>query len=92
MLYLAGKGDGNIRYYEVTDEAPFIHSLAEFKTAEPQRGIAFAPKRSCDIMGCEIAKAYKVTVGAIEPISFRVPRKVHLKTPWLLPNTSPDKC
>ena len=76
MLYLAGKGDGNIRYLEVTDEAPYIHPLSEHKTSEPQRGIAFAPKSACDVSSCEIAKAYKVTVSAIEPISFKVPRKV----------------
>ena len=31
MMYLAGKGDGNIRYFEFTDEAPFVHYLSEFR-------------------------------------------------------------
>jgi coronin-1B/1C/6 len=38
VLFLAGKGDGNIRYYEIVDEAPYIHYLSEFKSATPQRG------------------------------------------------------
>lgn len=36
ILYLAGKGDGNIRYYEVVDEAPWIHFLNQFLSGNPQ--------------------------------------------------------
>lgn len=36
MLYLAGKGDGNIRYYELVDEAPYIHYLNQFLSGQPQ--------------------------------------------------------
>lgn len=36
MVYLAGKGDGNIRYYEITDEAPYIHFLNQFLSGNPQ--------------------------------------------------------
>lgn len=36
MVYLAGKGDGNIRYYEVTDEAPYVHFLNQFLSGNPQ--------------------------------------------------------
>jgi WD40 repeat protein len=32
VLFLGGKGDGNIRYYEIVDEAPYIHYLTEFKS------------------------------------------------------------
>ncbi len=31
LLYLAGKGDGNIRYYEVVDDAPFIFPISEYR-------------------------------------------------------------
>uniref|UniRef100_A0A674MNE7 Coronin n=1 Tax=Takifugu rubripes TaxID=31033 RepID=A0A674MNE7_TAKRU len=30
MLYLAGKGDGNIRYFEITTEKPYLQYLMEF--------------------------------------------------------------
>ena len=35
-MYLAGKGDGNIRYYEVVDEAPYVHFLNQFLSGNPQ--------------------------------------------------------
>jgi coronin-1B/1C/6 len=76
MLYLAGKGDGNIRYFEVTDEDPRVHYLNEFKSTEPQRGITYMPKRFLSVSENEIARAYKVTLSSVEPISFKVPRKV----------------
>jgi coronin-1B/1C/6 len=77
MLWLAGKGDGMIRYFDIDDSAPYIHALSEYRTSEPHRGIAWLPKRSLDIMNCEVARAYKVTVTGVEPVSFKVPRKVY---------------
>ncbi|KAI7899538.1 uncharacterized protein BX663DRAFT_521236 [Cokeromyces recurvatus] len=73
ILFLAGKGDGNIRYYEYDNDA--LHFLSEFKTIEPQRGMGFLPKRAVHANECEIARAYKVGISLIEPISFTVPRK-----------------
>ncbi|KAG0083321.1 Coronin-like protein crn1 [Podila epicladia] len=73
MLYLAGKGDGNIRYYEYENDELF--TLSEFGTNVPQRGIGFMPKRALNVNECEIARAYKVSNGSVEPISFTVPRK-----------------
>ncbi|KAI7871650.1 hypothetical protein BDF14DRAFT_1763182 [Spinellus fusiger] len=73
MLYLAGKGDGNIRYYEYENDE--LYPLAEFKSGDPQRGMEFLPKRGVNVADCEIARAYKVGANLIEPISFTVPRK-----------------
>ncbi|KAJ1511050.1 Coronin-like protein crn1 [Coelomomyces lativittatus] len=73
MLFLAGKGDGNIRYFEYNDNQLYL--LSEFKSSDPQRGIGFLPKRACRVGDCEIARAYKVHPTMIEPISFTVPRK-----------------
>ena len=39
MIYVAGKGDGNIRYFEVTDESPYVHFLSQFQSNAPQRGV-----------------------------------------------------
>jgi len=75
MLYLAGKGDGNIRYYEVVDEAPYIFFLSEFKSNTPQRGACLVPKRALNVSDCEIARIVKVGTSKLEPISFQVPRK-----------------
>jgi coronin-1B/1C/6 len=75
VLFLGGKGDGNIRYYEIVDEAPYIHFLSEFKTNVPTRGLCLVPKRALKINECEIARFLKISVKMCEPISFQVPRK-----------------
>lgn len=75
ILYLAGKGDGNIRYYEIVDEEPYVHFVSEFKSSAPQRGMCTLPKTSCDVMKCEISRLYKLTNTQIIPISMIVPRK-----------------
>ncbi|KAF9903402.1 Coronin-like protein crn1 [Linnemannia zychae] len=73
MLYLAGKGDGNIRYYEYENDEMFL--LSEYGSNVPQRGLGFMPKRALNVNDCEIARAFKVSNGIVEPISFTVPRK-----------------
>lgn len=87
LLFLAGKGDGNIRYYELVDEAPYFYYLTEFKSATPQKGIAFLPKRALNVSECEIARALKLHVNKVEPISFRVPRKSDIFQDDLYPDT-----
>jgi hypothetical protein len=74
-MIIAGKGDGNIRYYEY--ESDNLYALDEHKSSDPQRGMCFVPRRAVNTSECEIARAYKVTTSqAIEPIAFIVPRKV----------------
>ncbi|KAJ8468314.1 hypothetical protein ONZ51_g9720 [Trametes cubensis] len=73
ILFLAGKGDGNIRYYEYENDNLF--PLAEYKSSEPQRGMCFLPRRGLSVSDCEIARAYKVAASSIEAIAFIVPRK-----------------
>jgi len=75
MLFLAGKGDGNIRYYEVVDDSPYVHYLSEFKSNTPQRGMAMVPKRGVSVSDNEIVKMLKLSTKCMEPISFQVPRK-----------------
>lgn len=87
MLYLAGKGDGNIRYYEWVDDEKALHYLSEYKSSEPQRGICFLPKRACAINEVEVARAFKVTPTMVEPISFKVPRKSDVFQADLFPDT-----
>jgi len=76
-LYLAGKGDGNIRYYEYENDS--FEYLSEYKSADPQRGIAFLPKRGVNIHENEVMRAFKtVNDSYIEPISFIVPRRAEV--------------
>lgn len=46
-LYLAGKGDGNIRYFEYENDK--FEFLSEYKSADPQRGLAFLPRRGISV-------------------------------------------
>jgi len=75
MIFVGGKGDGNVRYYEVVDEAPYVYYLSEFKTNTPFRGLAALPKRAVNINENEIVRMLKVGTKSCEPISFQVPRK-----------------
>ncbi|KAF4459190.1 hypothetical protein FALBO_14054, partial [Fusarium albosuccineum] len=73
-LYLAGKGDGNIRYFEYENDK--FEFLSEYKSADPQRGIAFMPRRGINVHDNEVMRAYKTVNDAyVEPISFTVPRR-----------------
>lgn len=73
ILFLAGKGDGNIRFFEY--EADNLFPLSEHKSSDPQRGMTFLPRRALNVSDCEIARAYKVHGSSVEPIAFIVPRK-----------------
>lgn len=77
LLYLAGRGDGNIRYFELLSEAPYLFPLAEYKSSDPQRGLALLPKRAVSVADNEIARFIKVygSLPVLEPLSFRVPRR-----------------
>lgn len=74
---LTRHSDGNIRYYEYENDA--FEYLSEYKSADPQRGVAFMPKRGLNLQENEVARAYKtVNDGYIEPISFIVPRRAEV--------------
>jgi len=87
ILFLAGKGDGNIRYYEIVDEEPYIHWLSEYKSPTPQRGMAMIPKRAVNVSECEITRMIKLGVKTAEPISFQVPRKSDVFQDDIFPDT-----
>ncbi|TKX27364.1 coronin-like protein crn1 [Elsinoe australis] len=90
MLYLAGKGDGNIRYFEYENDK--FEFLSEYKSVEPQRGIAFVPKRGVDLHENEVMRAYKTVNDAyIEPVSFIVPRRAEVFQSDVYPPTTGTK-
>lgn len=66
--------DGNIRYFEYENDK--FEFLSEYKSPDPQRGIAFLPRRGINVHENEIMRAFKtVNDSWIEPISFTVPRR-----------------
>uniref|UniRef100_G3QB65 Coronin n=1 Tax=Gasterosteus aculeatus aculeatus TaxID=481459 RepID=G3QB65_GASAC len=88
MVYLCGKGDSSVRYFEITDEPPYVHYLSTFSTKEPQRGMGFMPKRGVDVSKCEIARLFKLLDKKCEPITMTVPRKSDLFQDDLYPDTA----
>ncbi|XP_078508477.1 coronin-1A-like [Lissotriton helveticus] len=91
IVYLCGKGDSSIRYFEITDEAPYVHYLSMYSSKESQRGMGYMPKRGLEINKCEIARFYKLHERKCEPIAMTVPRKSDLFQEDLYPDTvGPD--
>ncbi|XP_041642175.1 coronin-2A isoform X2 [Cheilinus undulatus] len=93
MLYIAGKGDGNIRYYEISSEKPYIHYLTDYRSNVPQKGLGVMPKRGLDVSSCEVFRFYKlVTVKSIiEPLSMIVPRRSESYQEDIYPMTASNK-
>ncbi|KAF4025522.1 hypothetical protein G4228_017493 [Cervus hanglu yarkandensis] len=77
MLYVVGKGDRNIHYYEISANKPHLNYLTEYHSYNPQKGIGVMPKRGLDVSSCEIFRFYKLitTKSLIEPVSMIVPRR-----------------
>lgn len=91
LVYLCGKGDSVIRYFEITPEPPFVHYINTFQTPDPQRGVGFMPKRGCDVSVCEISRFYRLNNnGFCQVIPFKVPRKSELFQEDLYPDTQAE--
>jgi len=91
MVYVAGKGDCNVRYYEISRESPYIHYLSQHGSNTPQRGFGVLPKRAVNVNKCEIFRLYKLcNNGLCEPISMVVPRKSDSYQPDIYPEVAGD--
>ncbi|KYQ89281.1 WD-40 repeat-containing protein [Tieghemostelium lacteum] len=74
VVFLAGKGDGTIRSYEINENEPYVHFLNEYSSGTPQIGVAQCQKQCVNVKKCEVARFYKVTDSTIEPIQMTIPR------------------
>jgi len=88
MLYLAGKGDAAIKYWEIVNEEPYVHFLSEFRDNESTKGACFLPKTVVDTKICEVSICYRVMKDFISPISFQVPRKSEMFQADIFPDTN----
>lgn len=85
------QGDSTIRYFEITDESPFVHYINMLTSSDPQRGMGSMPKRGLNVNETEVARFYKLhTKGLCEVIPFIVPRKSELFQDDLYPDTAGD--
>jgi hypothetical protein len=76
LIMCAGKGDSSVGFFEFAPDegAPYVHLVALHRTADPQRGVAWLPKRAVDVRQVEIRRFLKLTTDGIAPISVIVPR------------------
>lgn len=89
ILYLAGKGDGNIRYYEFDNDNLF--DLSQYSSTDAQRGFAASPKMFVNTKENEILKSFKtINDNTIEPVSFIVPRKSEMFQEDIYPDAPSD--
>lgn len=87
LVYLAGKGDGNIKYLEMTSEAPYAFALDSFVDNVSQKGFTMIPKPAMDVKRCEVARGLRLLGDSVQPLSFIVPRKTELFQADIFPDT-----
>jgi len=94
ILFMAGKGDGSIKFYEVLpNEEPknIVQHLGQFSSNNPTNAACSLPRRSCDVSQTEIIRIYKVSKGTVVPLKFQVPRKSELFAEDIYPPARGDE-
>jgi coronin-7 len=78
MLFVAVRGESNILFFELTEKSPFLSPGGNmYRSDLQQKGLAMAPKRSCDVMNCQVARFFQLTKNAVVPVGAYVQRKSH---------------
>lgn len=75
MCFLAGKGDRNIQFIELTNKDPFIIEGLKY-SGEQTKGACLVPKRAMDVMQGEVNRVLQLCDSSVTPITWQVPRKV----------------
>jgi len=88
LLFLAGKGDANIKFYELDNGGIFY--LNQYMSGDAQRGLGMMPKRGLDSGINEIARAYKLNVAKklVNVVPLKVPRQSKAFADDLYPDTA----
>jgi hypothetical protein len=64
MLYITGKGDGNIRYFEFLNNK--LNYLTEYRAPSSGKAYGFYPKKCVDVGKNEVMCALKATNDTLE--------------------------
>ena len=82
-VHVPTQGDTQIRFFEVTDDSPYVFFLSMYQSTIPGRSVCSLAKRHMDYMKCEVMRFFKLqhTKGLVEPLSMTVPRKVCVTAP-----------
>eukprot|EP01128_Nolandella_sp_AFSM9_P000358 TRINITY_DN10519_c0_g1_i1.p1 TRINITY_DN10519_c0_g1~~TRINITY_DN10519_c0_g1_i1.p1 ORF type:complete len:447 (+),score=142.00 TRINITY_DN10519_c0_g1_i1:268-1608(+) len=93
LCFVAGKGDGNIRMYEITpgaDAKGIVYLLGQYGSNQSGSAFTSLPRRSCNVNENEIIRIYKITGTALQPLHFTVPRKSELFQDDIFPHCRGD--
>merc|ERR1712142_907566 len=78
MLFLAGKADVSIGFWEVTEKDPFfIEGALKHMGSVQTKGACLVPKRGVDAMQGEVNRIMQLTPNSVIPITCQVPRKTY---------------
>jgi len=94
LLFMVGKGDGGIRYYELApheEPAQMIFEISTYRSNDPTAGCGALYRRNCNVSVNEIIRLYQVTGTQLRPLSFQVPRKSDLFQDDLYPPCRGDE-
>lgn len=89
LLFLGSRGVAGLKYYEL-DSGGKLHAIGAVSACgEPHIGLSMQPKRTLDVLHCEVARILRLTRESIQPVSVTVPRRVKSKFyPELFPDTA----
>lgn len=88
LIYVAGKGDASIKFFEYADGDVFY--LNQYMATDAQRGIGMMPRRGLDSTINEVARAYKLNVAKklVSVIPLKVSRQSKAFAEDLFPDTA----
>eukprot|EP00750_Incisomonas_marina_P023046 INCI501.3.p2 GENE.INCI501.3~~INCI501.3.p2 ORF type:complete len:478 (-),score=107.60 INCI501.3:71-1384(-) len=76
LLFVGGKGDGNLRIFEMAEDKNLIYECSQFSTGtDPCKGLCALPKANCDVMKCETMRILKLATDRVSELKFIIPRK-----------------
>ncbi len=55
VVYLMANGDSSVKFWEVSEEAPYAHYLTENLSTRQQASVARLPKTACDVRNVRAA-------------------------------------
>jgi len=75
LLSLIAMGDSSIKFYELSDAAPFAHFLTQHQSTTQQAGVARLPKATTvNVRNTELSQFVKLSGNTLERFALKVPR------------------
>ena len=78
MVYLNGKGEAFMKYYEFIDRDPYLLYINTYKSTTPLTYASFFPKHLLKPQDKELMRMIKLGSGTIQHVSFVLHGKVFL--------------